>query len=76
MTFLSVFLPRLVVQRTMQSKLSYVTASTSRKQSRAQTRIQEHQPISELDDLKRIQYTEDVEHIVRNGVAEIEKLEG
>ena len=42
----------------------------------AQTRIQEHQPISELDDLKRIQYIEDVEHIVRNGVAEIEKLEG
>ena len=39
-------------------------------------RIQEHQPISELDDLKRIQYIEDVEHIVRNGVAEIEKLEG
>ena len=42
----------------------------------AQKRIQEHQPISELDDLKRIQYIEDVEHIVRNGVAEIEKLEG
>ena len=34
----------------------------------AQTRIQEHQPISELDDLKRIQYIEDVEHIARNGV--------
>ena len=39
-------------------------------------RIQEHQPISELDDLKRIQYIEDVEHIVRNGVAEISKLMG
>ena len=37
-------------------------------------RIQEHQPISELDDLKRIQYIEDVELIVRNGVDEVEKL--
>ena len=37
-------------------------------------RIQEHQPISELDDLKRIQYIEDVEHIVRIGVEELGKL--
>ena len=34
-------------------------------------RIQEHQPISELDDLKRIQYIEDVELIIRNGVDEM-----
>tara|TARA_R110000765_G_scaffold24122_4_gene60608 strand:- start:954 stop:1232 length:279 start_codon:yes stop_codon:yes gene_type:complete len=39
-------------------------------------RIQEHQPISELDDLKRIQYIDDVEMIVRNGVEEISKLMG
>lgn len=34
-------------------------------------RIQEHQPISELDDLKRIQYIDDVELIIRNGVDEM-----
>jgi len=33
----------------------------------AQKRIQEHQPISELDDLKRIQYIEDVADIVEHG---------
>lgn len=39
--------------------------------STACKRIQEHQPISELDDLKRIQYIEDVELIIRNGVDEM-----
>ena len=39
-------------------------------------RIQGHQPISELDNLKRIQYIADVELIVRNGVEEISKLTG
>lgn len=37
-------------------------------------RIQEHKPVSELDDLKRIQYIDDVELLIRNGVDEVEKL--
>tara|TARA_R110001606_G_scaffold373410_1_gene530768 strand:- start:632 stop:1489 length:858 start_codon:yes stop_codon:yes gene_type:complete len=36
--------------------------------------IQQHNPISELDDLKRLQYIDDVELLIHNGLEEIAKL--
>lgn len=40
----------------------------------ASKRIQEHKSISELDDLKRIQYIDDVDAIVRHGVDALAEL--